>query len=171
MEKIKILELEYEIVSIMENKNLLSIEFKLEMDFTGLDTSIIELYTNGGIKCREFIGFSTIYKQSGTEIIFSNDGSVYVEPIIPEPVPEPEPYVPTEEELAEQSRQLKISELISKINELKLQLEATDYQVIKGYEYFLAGETCAEYDYLELHKQKEELRTQITVLEEELKTL
>ena len=56
---------------------------------------------------REYIGQN--------KIELSNNGSVYVEPEIPEPIPipEPEPYIPTEEEKEEifrQNKSLKISE-------------------------------------------------------------
>ena len=42
-------------------------------------------------------GYTTLYRDiDENTVILSNDGSVYVEP---EPVPEPEPYVPTLEEV------------------------------------------------------------------------
>lgn len=44
----------------------------------------------------DYSTYKTIYREMEGGIQFSNDGSVYVEP---EPIPEPEPYVPTEEEL------------------------------------------------------------------------
>lgn len=52
----------------------------------------------------DYSGFTTIYREMDGVIQFSNDGSVYVEP---EPVPEPEPYVPTLEEVQE----AKVSEM------------------------------------------------------------
>lgn len=48
--------------------------------------------------------YTTLYREIQGGFLLSNDGSVYVEP---EPVPEPEPYEPTLEELKEQ----KISEV------------------------------------------------------------
>lgn len=54
-------------------------------------------------------GFATVYREIDGGAQFSNDGSVYVEPVTPE---DPEPYVPTEEELAaifEQNKRDKIN--------------------------------------------------------------
>lgn len=56
----------------------------------------------------DYSDYTTIYKKEEGCIWFSNDESVYVEP---EPIPEPEPYVPTEEELKdifEKDKQTKI---------------------------------------------------------------
>lgn len=50
-------------------------------------------------------------------------------------------------------------------DELKIQLTATDYKVIKAYEYQLAG-LDAPYDIAELHTQREAIREQIRQLEE-----
>ena len=47
----------------------------------------------------DYLGFTTIYQQGEGEILFSDDGSVYVPP---EPLPEPEPYIPTLEEVQEE---------------------------------------------------------------------
>lgn len=58
----------------------------------------------------DYEGFATVYREIDGGAQFSNDGSVYVEPVIPEPE-EPEPYVPTEEELTaifEQNKKEKI---------------------------------------------------------------
>lgn len=43
--------------------------------------------------------YTTVYREIEGGAQFSNDGSVYIEP---EPIPEPEPYVPTLEEVQEQ---------------------------------------------------------------------
>lgn len=59
----------------------------------------------------DYSGFNTVYREIDGGAQFSDDGSVYVEPVIPEPE-EPEPYVPTEEELAaifEQNKRDKIN--------------------------------------------------------------
>ena len=56
----------------------------------------------------DYSDYTTIYRKEEGCILFSNDGSVYVEP---EPIPEPEPYIPTEEELQaifEQNKKAKI---------------------------------------------------------------
>lgn len=46
----------------------------------------------------DYSKFTTIYRELEGAIQFSNDGSVYIEP---EPAPDPEPYVPTLEEVKE----------------------------------------------------------------------
>ena len=51
--------------------------------------------------------FKTVYRRIEGGVQFSDDGSVYVEPPKLEPVPEPEPYVPTLEEI----KGIKIAEL------------------------------------------------------------
>ena len=63
----------------------------------------------------DYSGYTTLYKEVEGGLQFSDDGSVYVEPVIPDPIPDPEPYVPTEEELAaifEQNKKDKV--LLSK---------------------------------------------------------
>ena len=53
-----------------------------------------------------------------------------------------------------------------KLTDLKSQLTSTDYQVIKCYEYSLAG-LALPYDITALHEEREALRVQIRELEEE----
>lgn len=67
--------------------------------------------TSGFILSREgknwkgdYSDYTTVYREVEGGIQFSNDGSVYVEP---EPIPEPEPYVPTLDEVQKE----KISEM------------------------------------------------------------
>jgi len=50
----------------------------------------------------DYSGFTTVYREMDGIIQFSNDGSVYVEP---ESEPEPEPYVPTLEEIKAEKKQ------------------------------------------------------------------
>lgn len=52
------------------------------------------------------------------------------------------------------------------LKNLKKQLTSTDYQVIKCYEYSLAG-LALPYDITALHEEREALRVQIRELEEE----
>lgn len=100
----------------------------------------------------------------------SNDGSVYVEPVVT--IPEPEPlYEPTEEELAEQERQQSISALTESIENKKQELAKTDYIIVKLYEYSLVGKECEEYDLDELHVQRQAIRDEINDLEQELSVL
>lgn len=55
----------------------------------------------------EYPDFKTVYKQVDGGVMFSNDGSVYIEPPEPEPTPDPEPYEPTPEELEAMFKQNK----------------------------------------------------------------
>ncbi len=50
------------------------------------------------------------------------------------------------------------------IQELKNELNSTDYMVIKSYEYYLAGLEIP-YDFTKLHTQRQELRDKINELE------
>mgnify|MGYP000787980964 FL=1 len=94
----------------------------------------------------------------------SDDGSVYIEPVAPV---QPEP---TEEELAELARQQQISQLTAQIDGLKAQIAASDYKVIKTYEYTLLGEQT-EYDMEAVHAERQALRDQINSLETQLADL
>lgn len=127
------------------------------------------MYLDNDMAVGHYEAYTTLYHTIGEQIYqYSNNGSIYVEP---EPIPEPIPYIPTEEELAEIERQNKIALIKSAIEILKDELSETDYQITKGYEFVLAGEICEEYDYVALHKQKELYRANVEALEEELKLL
>lgn len=87
---------------VIPNGNIVTLEFK------GNEAVI---NTNGFLaykdkKCEYLLGnylnYTTIYRNDEETQVYngiqlSNDGTIYVEP---EPIPEPEPYIPTEEELA-----------------------------------------------------------------------
>ena len=77
---------------------------------------------------------------------------------------------PTEEELAEQERQQQISQLTAQIDDLKTRIAASDYKVIKTYEYTLLGEQT-EYDMETVHAERQALRDQINTLETQLADL
>lgn len=99
MEKIKISESEkmYEICSIMPvSKTVTKIVFPAGEDIPEIWDGDILLHTAGGIHCSTLYGYNTVYQQEGQTVYLSNDGSVYVPP---EPVPEPEPYIPTLDEV------------------------------------------------------------------------
>lgn len=64
----------------------------------GKNTSGFNLLTEKGFVFGKYEDYTTLYKDTETGYILSNDGSVYVEP---EPIPEPEPYEPTLEDLQE----------------------------------------------------------------------
>ena len=100
----------------------------------------------------EYAAYTTLY------------GSVYTEPVAPV---QPEP---TEEELAEQKRQQQISQLTAQIDGLKAQIAASDYKVIKTYEYTIIGEQT-EYDMETVHAERQALRDQINSLETQLADL
>ena len=77
---------------------------------------------------------------------------------------------PTEEELAELARQQQISQVTAQIDGLKAQIAASDYKVIKTYEYTLLGEQT-EYDMEAVHAERQALRDQINSLETQLADL
>lgn len=85
--------------------------YMVELISRPMSKNIIELkgdfpiFTNGFTLSRigkednwDYSGYTTIYREIEGGVQFSNDGSVYAEP---EPIPEPEPYVPTLEEVQE----------------------------------------------------------------------
>lgn len=76
--------------------HLLTITFDENVDVDAIlaDTSIfkvITILTRSDTECGKFEKYTTIYKRDKNTIILSDDGSVYVEPVEPEPVPVPEP--------------------------------------------------------------------------------
>lgn len=112
----------------------------------------------------EYEAYTTLFREGEGWYELSDDGSVYVEPVAPV---QPEP---TEEELAELARQQQISQLTAQINDLKAQIAASDYKVIKTYEYTLLGEQI-EYDMEAVHAERQALRDQINSLETQLADL
>lgn len=64
-----------------------------------VNTSGFQLVTDTGDVYGEYEDYTTLYKELDDGFILSNDGSTYVEP---EPIPVPEPYEPTLEEIKEQ---------------------------------------------------------------------
>lgn len=112
----------------------------------------------------EYEAYNTLFREGDGWYELSNDGSVYVEPVAPV---QPEP---TEEELAEQARQQQISQLTAQIDGLKAQIAASDYKIIKTYEYALLGEQT-EYDIETVHAERQALRDQINTLETQLADL
>ena len=111
----------------------------------------------------EYEAYTTLFREGDGWYELSNDGSVYVEPVAPV---QPEP---TEEELAEQARQ-QISQVTAQIAGLKNRIAASDYKIIKTYEYALLGEQT-EYDIEEVHAERQALRDQINTLEIQLADL
>lgn len=102
MEKIKIGKRKelYEVESIMQHApGILKIIFPDAIKLPEKWSGAIQICTAGGIPYAEKTGYETVYLQEDNTVYLSNDGSVYVPPAPPEPVPDPEPYVPTLEEV------------------------------------------------------------------------
>lgn len=110
----------------------------------------------------EYEAFTTLYRQGDGWYELSNDGSVYAEQGEAEL-----PAEPTEEEIAEREKQQRRSALRMQITELKSQLDSSDYQIIKTYEYSLVN-LDPEYDITALHQERQTLRDRINALQAEL---
>ena len=108
----------YEIDYIRNMRNLLEIHFDQNVDMSEITSDMsffdsINILTRNGEVCGTYESFNTIYKQDDTILILSNDGSIYVEPVITDPEPI-EPYIPTIEDVRSQ----KITYLSSTCNTL-----------------------------------------------------
>ncbi len=79
-----------------------------------------EKLTQEVCNCNEF---KTVYKAELDGIIYSNDGSVYSEPVIEEPVV----IEPTAEELAAIARQQEIANINMQLAAIDLEFEQLDY--------------------------------------------
>nr|DAZ27087.1 MAG TPA: protein of unknown function (DUF5320) [Caudoviricetes sp.] len=112
----------------------------------------------------EYEAYTTLYREGEGWYELSDDGSVYAEPEVAPVQP------PTEEELEEMSRQSQIRQVTAQINDLKKRIAASDYKVIKTYEYTLLGEQT-EYDMETVHAERQALRDQINELEAQLTEL
>lgn len=119
----------------------------------------------------DYTNYRTRYRDSDENGMYLSTGEVYVAPLMPPAPPEPEPEPePTPEEIAERERQEQITEIQIRIAGLKAQIDATDYRIIKAYEYSQVGlET--DYDLQALHLERQELRDQINALELELEEI
>lgn len=159
-----------------EKEHVVTLSFP---DTASVNTSGFDLFLDAAgeidIGGTFYHGFQTIYRNNEVTEAYngyqlSNDGSVYVEPVVVTPEPEP-PYEPTEAELAESARQQSISVCTEAIKSKKQELAETDYVIVKLYEYSLVGKECAEYDLEELHAQRQAIRDEINDLEQELSAL
>ena len=125
-------------------------------------TSGFKFYLDNDMMVGDYSEFTTIYRVIDSNTIqYSNDSSIYVEP---EPIPVPEPYVPTEEELAEIARQEKIAQIQSQIMEIDAEFATLDYVGIK----IATGRATVEEYKTEIDRMSE-LATMKDALEEELK--
>lgn len=109
----------------------------------------------------EYMSYTTLYRQGDGYFELSSDGSIYVEP-------EVDATDSASEETAEEfEKQQQVANINSQISALKTELSDTDYQIIKMYEYSLVYADTG-YDITGLHTQRQALRDQINVLEEQL---
>lgn len=115
MEKIKFIKSNniYEGTTDFINKHVIVIQFNKSIpDSSEFESGFQILNENNNYVQADYSNFTTVYRtydEDPKRIEFSDDGSVYVEP---EPIPEPEPYVPTTEELEAQFRQNKNNKII-----------------------------------------------------------
>ena len=113
----------------------------------------------------EYAAYTTLFREGDGWYELSDDGSVYTEPEVAPVQPEL-----TEEEKVELARQQQISQVITQIDDLKARIAASDYKIIKTYEYTLLGEQT-EYDIEAVHADRQALRDQINTLETQLADL
>ena len=140
----------YEIEFKKISKNIVEIKGDFPVKEDGFTLSREEYEDNW-----DYSAYTTIYREVEGGVQFSNDGSVYVEPEIPEP---------TAEELAEMEEQERIANINAQINNLKEQLASTDYKIIKCTECSMVGEEMP-YDVNELHAERQAIRDEINQLE------
>lgn len=139
----------YEIEFKRISKNIVEIVGDFPPQQSGFTLSRIDQNDNW-----DYSSYTTIYRELDNGVQFSNDGSVYVEPEIIEQKE------PTEEEN-------KTVEIQVEITQLKAELAASDYKIIKCAECDLANES-APYDIDKLHDERQVLRDKINELESEL---
>lgn len=174
MQKIRFIEsnLEYDVNLALQSGRVVCIfQNKDNATIAPLSEGFVEINEHNGIVQGSFEKFKYIYKAESdglTFILTDNENDIYVEP---KPISESELHIPTEDEIAEQEKLQKISELTGQINNLKKQLEDMDYIFIKSYEATLVGESIDEYDFKVIHQERQLLRNQINDLQEELNNL
>ncbi len=66
-------------------------EHLIQISGAEVNLSGFHLLNDAGSVFGKYDGFKTLYKENEDSYILSNDGSVYVEPVEPEPMPVPEP--------------------------------------------------------------------------------
>ena len=134
-----------------------------------VNTDGFRLYLDEGCKYPldngEYEAYTTLFREGEGWYELSNDGSVYTETEVAPVQPEL-----TEEEKAELARQQQISQVTAQIDDLKARIAASDYKIIKTYEYDLLGEQT-EYDMQAVHAERQALRDQINSLETQLADL
>lgn len=93
-----------------------------------IKTSGFMLSREGKEENGDYSAYTTVYREVEGGVQFSNDGSVYIPP---EPMPDPEPYVPTLEEV----REMKIAEMSS----------VSDQIIQSGIDVTLSNETAEHF--------------------------
>ena len=146
----------YEIKFKKISKNIVEIKGDFPVKEDGFTLSRLNMNDNW-----DYSLYTTVYREVEGGVQFSNDGSVYVEHEIPEP-PEPTP-----EELAEIEERERVEAIYNEIDELKAQLESSDYMIIKCYEYGMVGLEMP-YDVQLLHEERQAIRDIINEKEAEL---
>lgn len=164
--KDKIEEPAQQIIVSVESPHVVRIAAMGDAEAPEINTSGFKLYLDPDCKYPldqgEYEAYTTLYRKGDNWHELSDDGSVYTEPEVAPVQPEL-----TEEEKAELARQRKISQLTAQIADLKAQIAASDYKVIKTYEYALLGEQTG-YDMEAVHAERQALRDQINTLETQL---
>ena len=126
-------------------------------------TDGFRLYLDNGLLVGDYTDYKYPYRDISESIYqYSNNKSVYVEPIVVEPVI----HIPTEEEIAEELRQSKINEIYNKISSIDSEFKSLDYVGIK----IATGRATIEEYATEIDRMNE-LAIMKDKLEEELKTL
>lgn len=165
MEYIKIDEKRYLVKDISRvNANLIKIEY--ENEIPSESTSVIDIFTSGGELCGRLVDYETIYKKAEKSVIYSNDGSVYTEPV---EQPDPEPVELTEEEKAAIEKLNEIRELETEIAAIDNRFHELDYIGIKiatGRAQISDYESEIE-EMTQLADKKNELEEQLRILKEE----
>lgn len=166
--KDKIEEPVQQVIVSVESPHVVRIAAMGDAEAPEINTSGFKLYLDPNCKYPldqgEYEAYTTLYRKGDNWHELSDDGSVYTEPVAPV---QPEL---TEEELAELARQTQIQQVTAQINDLKSRIAASDYKIIKTYEYTLLGEQT-EYDIEEVHAERQTLRDQINALETQLADL
>ena len=164
--KDKIEEPAQQVIVSVESPHVVRIAAMGDAEAPEINTSGFKLYLDPDCKYPldqgEYEAYTTLYRKGDNWHELSDDGSVYTEPEVAPVQPEL-----TEEGKAELARQRQISQLTAQIADLKARIAASDYKVIKTYEYALLGEQTG-YDMEAVHAERQALRDQINTLETQL---
>jgi hypothetical protein len=167
--KDKIEEPAQQVIVSVESPHVVRIAAMGDAEALEINTSGFKLYLDPDCKYPldqgEYEAYTTLYRKGDNWHELSDDGSVYTEQEVAPVQPEL-----TEEEKAELARQRQISQLTAQIADLKARIAASDYKVIKTYEYALLGEQTG-YDMEAVHAERQALRDQINSLETQLADL